>query len=59
LGGAEQMSAQGHRAEAARFIDKVIKLNQQHGADGDVTEDAYERAVRQVAAAFARLRPVQ
>jgi uncharacterized glyoxalase superfamily metalloenzyme YdcJ len=53
------MSAQGHRAEAARFIDKVIKLNQQHGADGDVTEDAYERAVRQVAAAFARLRPVQ
>jgi hypothetical protein len=55
--GTEEMSSSDRDAEAARFIDEVIELNVQYGADDRVPKTKYNDAVRQASAAFAGLRP--
>jgi hypothetical protein len=51
------MATPDRKAEAARYIDRVVALNRQHGASGQLSPSDYENAVEQAAAMSARVRP--
>jgi hypothetical protein len=44
-------------ADAARYIDRVVAINKQHGGSRPVSPAEYQRAVKQAAAMSARVRP--
>ncbi len=51
------MTTSDRKANAARYIDRVVALNKQHGGSGQLAPAEYEKAVEEAAAMFARVRP--
>ncbi len=51
------MATPDQRAEAARYIDRVVALNKLHGGSGRVPPAEYQEAVERAAAISARVRP--
>jgi hypothetical protein len=51
------MPTPDRRAEATRYIDRVVALNKLHGGSGQVPPAEYQKAVERAAAIFARVRP--
>jgi hypothetical protein len=52
------MTTADRKAEAARYIDRVVALNERYGGSRQVSPVEYQRAVEQAAAMSARVRPV-